>query len=577
MDNGEEFIMNHKSISKKTILTIVAIFTFLSLFAATEVADSTIVADYKDGKITMGDLNERLSQIPPMYKSKFTTVEGKKELLDIICVEELFYLEASNQKVMEQKDFSERIADQIKTAYFSEFKKELLKDGVSITTEEKKAYFKENHEQFKERTFEEAEKLIESRLQPEKEKEFIETKKQKLFKKFNVEINHDILAVINIAVPDSNEVIINEKIISSSNPAIQRTVGDFIAHIDILPERTQMSLYSEDGLKSYIEELANADVFYAEALENNFDKNPNVVITVTQIERNMALRTIYNTLVVESIDTSDEAVQKYYNENIDQFSTLAHRKIQTFGFDTKKTANKMRKKVKKLIKKQKDEEINTLIAENSVYSAKDGVLDHVYNNGIIPGIGKDEVYCDMVWAIELEQLSDVFQNSKEKFVFLRILEDVIATATPFEEVKGKAEQTLMRNKSKEKFESVKQELEIKYALNKYPDKMIVTLSAEEYFNKAEAAQKRRRFNDAIFYYDEVIKFHKNGKDDYKAMFMKGFLFAEELKNKEEAIEIFENFLELYPDGDLSESAQYMLSSLKNDEDMIESIEFEDNK
>jgi len=298
---------------------------------------------------------------------------------------------------------------------------------------------------------------------------------------------------------------------------------------------------------------------------------------ITQIKRNMALRTIYNALVVDAIDTSEEAVQKFYDENMDQFSTLAHRKIQTFGFDTKKTATKMRKKVKKLIKKQKDEEINALIAENSVYKAKDGILDHVYDNGIIPGIGKDEVYCDMVWAIELGQLSDVFQNSKEKFVFLRILEDVVATATPFEEVKAKVEQNLMRTKSKEKFESVKQELEIKYALNKYPDKMVITLSAEEYFNKAEAAQKRRRFNDAIFYYDEVIKHYKNDKDDYKAMFMKGFLFAEELKDKEKAIVIFEEFLTLYPEGDLSESAQYMLSSLKNNEDMIESIEFEENK
>ncbi len=575
MDNGEEFIMNHGSISKKTILAIVAIFTFISLFAATEVADSTIVADYKGGKITMGNLNERLAQIPPMYKSKFTTVEGKKELLDIICVEELFYLEASNQKIMEQKEFNERITDQIKTAYFSEYKKELLKDGVTITIEEKKAYFSENHDQFKERTFEEAEKLIESKLMPEKEKEFIEAKKQELFKKFNVEINHEILEAINVAAPDSNEVIIDEKIISSSKPAIERTVGDIIAHIDILPERTQMALHSVEGLTHYVGELANADVFYMEALDNGFDKNPVVITTVTQIERNMALRTIYNTLVVEAIDTSEEAVQKFYDENMDQFSTLAHRKIQTFGFDTKKTATKMRKKVKKLIKKQKDEEINALIAENSVYKAKDGVLDHVYDNGIIPGIGKDEVYCDMVWAIEPGQLSDVFQNSKEKFVFLRILEDVVATATPFEEVKAKVEQNLMRTQSKEKFESVKEELEVKYALNKYPDKMVVTLTAEEYFNKAEAAQKRRRFTDAIFYYDEVIKHHKNDKDDYKAMFMKGFLFAEELKDTEKAIVIFEEFLALYPEGDLSESAQYMLSSLKNNEDMIESIEFEE--
>jgi len=567
--------MNHGKLVKKTIITLVAIFTFLSLFASTEIADSTVVADFKGGKITMGTFNDRLSQIPPMYKSKFTTIEGKKELLDIICVEELFFLEAQDQKVMEQQDFSERTADQIKSVYFSEYRKELLKDAVSFTAEEKKAYFKENHDKFKERTFEESEMLIESQLKPQKENDFLETKKQELFKKFDVAINYDLLHMINIAATDSNETIINEKVISSSNPEINRTVKSIIAHLEILPERTQAALRTEAGLKNHIDELAKSDAFYVEALQKGFDENPAVMTLTEQIKRNMALRTTYNTLVVDAIDTSEDRVKEYYNKNIDQFSTLAHRKIQTFGFDTKKTAVKMRKKIKKLIKKNKDDEIIALIKENSVYADKDGVLDHVYNNGIIPGIGKDEVYCDAVWNTDPDQLSEVFQNSKEIYVFFRILEDVVATAKPFEEVKSKAEQTLMRTLSKEKFESVKKELEVKYSLNKYPDNMVVKLTAEEYFNKAEAAQKRRSFNDAIFYYDEVIKYHKNDKDDYKAMFMKGFLYAEELKDKVKAIEIFENFLELYPEGDLKESATYMLSSLKNDEDMIESIKFEE--
>jgi hypothetical protein len=38
--------MNDRSINKKTLITLVAIFTFLSLFAATEVSDSTIVANF---------------------------------------------------------------------------------------------------------------------------------------------------------------------------------------------------------------------------------------------------------------------------------------------------------------------------------------------------------------------------------------------------------------------------------------------------------------------------------------------------------------------------------------------------
>ena len=566
--------MNYRNISKKTIITLAVIFTFLSLFAATQVADSTVVAEFKGGKITMGNLNKRLSQIPPMYKAKYETVDGKNELLDMICTEEVFYLEALAQKIMDQDNFFDRIADQVKNTYFSEYRKDLLKDAISFTDEEKRAYFKENHDQYKDRTFEEAEKMIETKLKPEKENAFIEKRKQELIKKYDIMINYDVLLKINITAPDSNEVI-DEKIITSSNPEINRTVGDLIATLDILSKRTQISLRTDDGKKQYIEKLAKSDVFYLDALEKGYDKNPMIAANVNQIERNMALRTVYNILVVESIDTSDEKLQEYYNTNIKEFSTLAHRKIQTFGFDTKKIAVKMRKTIKKLIKKNKEAEIVALIAENSVYPKGDGILDHIYDNGIIPGMGKDQVYCDMVWKTKPEDLSDIFQNSKEKYVFFRILEDVVATAKPFEEEQAAIKKSLMRTLSKEKFENVKKKLETKFALVTYPDRMIVRLSAEEYFNKAEAAQKRRRFNDAIFYYDEIMKYHKNNKDDYKAMFMKGFLYAEELKDTDNAIAIFEEFLTSYPEGDLSESAQYMLSSLKNKEDMIESIEFEE--
>ena len=101
------------------------------------------------------------------------------------------------------------------------------------------------------------------------------------------------------------------------------------------------------------------------------------------------------------------------------------------------------------------------------------------------------------------------------------------------------------------------------------------LTAEEYFNKAEDAQKRRRFTDAIFYYDEVIKHYQNNIDDYKAMFMKAFLYAEELKDKENAIKIFNEFLEKFPPADLHDSAQFMISELEGKSDIIENFESED--
>ncbi|MCF7859313.1 MAG: tetratricopeptide repeat protein [Candidatus Cloacimonetes bacterium] len=567
--------MYYRKTKSKTIFTIVLLFILLNLFAASEVADSTIVAKYLAGKITMGDINDRLSQIPPMYKSRYNSLEGKKELLDIICVETVFYLEALEQKVMDKDAFKKRTIDQIRATYFAEYSKDLLQENISFTQEEKQNYFKENHDQFKDRTFEEAEAAIESRLRPEKENAFIETKKDELINKFEVKINYSILPEINFKDPESNEAIFQQLVVNSSRDKIKRTVKDIVDNIEILPARTQAKLNSEAGLKKYVEDIVKSDVFYLDAIDHGYGKNESIKKMVVSIERNMALRTIYNTLVAESIDTSEENLLKFYNDNIKDFSSLAYRKIQTFGFENKKTAAKMHKKVKKLMKEGKETDILTLIQENSIYNTKDGILNKIYNNGIIPGIGKDEVYCDMVWATEVNKLSGVFKNSKDKYVFFRVLEDTKAVAQPFEEVKDKVKKTIMRDESKAKFELVKQELENKYSMEKYPDKMIVVLSAEEYFNKAEAAQKRNRFNDAIFYYDEIIKYHKNSEDDHKALFMKGFLYAEELNNKEKAIEIFEKFLVQFPGSDLTESAEYMLSTLKNDKKSKDEIEFED--
>jgi len=102
--------------------------------------------------------------------------------------------------------------------------------------------------------------------------------------------------------------------------------------------------------------------------------------------------------------------------------------------------------------------------------------------------------------------------------------------------------------------------------------MLVILTVEEYFAKSAESQKNRRYNDAIFYYDQIIKYYQNNTDDYKAMFMKAFLYAEELKQTEKSIELFEQFLTQFKTGDLNDSATFMLQELKGETNHFENFE-----
>ncbi|MBC8415325.1 MAG: hypothetical protein ISS80_00115 [Candidatus Cloacimonetes bacterium] len=562
-----------KNLQKVFVLSLIMLTTILS--AAKGVPDTTVVAEFDGGKITMGQLEERLSKIPPMYQPKYSNEEGKKQLLDMLCTEEVFYYEALQRNIGEDEKFFSRIDGQIKTAYFNEYNKELSAGNITFTSDEKNAYFKENLEMFAGRTYEESENEIEQRLRPQKEKDFMSEKTDKLNTKYKVEINYDLLEQINLVHVDSNDVIIDEILVSSTDPTLQKTVKDILDGYDIIQPSAQISLQNPQALKNYIDNLVKLDVFYKDAIENGFDKNEVIQEIVEQIKRNMMMRTVYNILVVDAIDNSDENAQEFYNNNIEKFSTKPYRKIQTFGFTSKDTAKKMMKLVKKYYKKNNEEALKQLIEEHSEYKAKDGILDHIYKNDIIPGIGKDEVYSDMVWKTKSDKLSKIFENSKGVFVFLNILEDNIAIPTPFEEIKGKIQSTMMKDLSKQLFDQTNAELQEKYHMKKYTDKLIVILTAEEYFNKAEDAQKRRRFTDAIFYYDEIIKHYQNNSDDYKATFMKAFLYAEELKDKDNAIKIFNEFLEKFPAADLHESAQFMISELEGKSDIIENFESED--
>ncbi len=561
-----------KVLKKALVLTFIMLTVVLS--AAKGVPDTTVVAEFDGGKITMGQLEERLSKIPPMYQPKYSTEEGKKQLLDMMCTEEIFYYEALQRNIGEDEKFFSRIDGQIKTAYFNEYKKELTASNITFTVDEKNTYFKDNSEMFAGRTYEECEKEIEQRMRPQKEEEFISEKTDEFYTKFKVEINYDLLEQINLVHIDSNEVILDEILVNSTDPTLQKTVKDFFDGYDAIQPSAQISLQNPQALKNYIDNQVKLDVFYKDAIENEFDKNETVQEIVKQIKRNMMMRTVYNMLVVDAIDDSDENAQEFYNNNIEKFSTNPYRKIQTFGFTSKDTAKKMRKLVKKYYKKNNEEALKQLIEEHSEYKAKDGVLDHIYKNDIIPSIGKDEVYSDMVWNTKPGKLSKIFENSKGVFVFFKILEDITAIPTPFEEIKGKIKSTMMKDLSRQLFDQTNKELQEKYHLKKYVDKLIVILTAEEYFNKAEAAQKRRRFTDAVFYYDEIIKHYQNNIDDYKAMFMKAFLYAEELKDKDNAIKIFNEFLEKFPVDDLHESAQFMISELEGNSNIIENFESE---
>jgi len=114
---------------------------------------------------------------------------------------------------------------------------------------------------------------------------------------------------------------------------------------------------------------------------------------------------------------------------------------------------------------------------------------------------------------------------------------------------------------------------VEFNMKKYPERIKLMMTAQELFDQADNAARQRNFKDAIVFYDQIISNFKNNTDDYKASFMKAFLVAEEIKNTDLALQLFQEFLAKYPSGDLNESAKFMIDSLQGKiPDEIEGLE-----
>jgi len=98
--------------------------------------------------------------------------------------------------------------------------------------------------------------------------------------------------------------------------------------------------------------------------------------------------------------------------------------------------------------------------------------------------------------------------------------------------------------------------------------------APEYLYKAaEIARSLRTFPKTLSLYDWIIDSYPSYEKTPTALFLKGFVIENELKNEDLARETYKQFLTKYPSHDLADDVQFLLDNLgKSNEEILELIE-----
>ena len=93
---------------------------------------------------------------------------------------------------------------------------------------------------------------------------------------------------------------------------------------------------------------------------------------------------------------------------------------------------------------------------------------------------------------------------------------------------------------------------------KYPDD---PRAPEVLLTIATVHQSKQDFDNAIAAYESLFRRYPGTAEEYKGRFLLGYLYFDELRDPARAGAIFRDFIDAYPDSELTVSAQVLLENI----------------
>jgi outer membrane protein assembly factor BamD (BamD/ComL family) len=90
------------------------------------------------------------------------------------------------------------------------------------------------------------------------------------------------------------------------------------------------------------------------------------------------------------------------------------------------------------------------------------------------------------------------------------------------------------------------------------------LAEDEYYQKAKEAYGNQKFTEAVENFKGLVDNYPESKYRAEALFLLGFINANDIKDLEQAKIYYEKFIAEFPDHDLTDDAEYELKTLGKD-------------
>ncbi len=313
-----------------------------------------------------------------------------------------------------------------------------------------------------------------------------------------------------------------------------------------------------------IRELLRSDVdrfaMVSEAERLGIDEADPKFRQAMEVARRKILADIYTEDVLyKQIEPTERELRQYYEENLGSYSVPVRRDTRHILVKTRADAERA------MARLAAGEAFADLAREMSLDDGtkrSGGSLGLLRHGQSLRGLGEAPEFIEAVFAMPLGETQII--ESPLGFHVTHVEKELDAATRSFESVRDQIESRLMRIRSSVAVDSTLRALRVKYNARIYDENLAAYLSwrrakpEEESFTRA---QNEADPHKKIAIYEDYLRRFAHSEHAAKAKFMIAFTYAEELKNRQKARMVLNEFLKEYPESDLAESARYMMEEL----------------
>lgn len=346
----------------------------------------------------------------------------------------------------------------------------------------------------------------------------------------------------------------------------QITMKDLEERYASMPPFIKQQINNPDGRRKLLKAMVDEEVIVREAESRGFERTDEFKTEMERRRRDTLINLFVDNVIDAAARPSEEEMKKYYEDNKDRFTEPAKANARHILTKTEGEAIEVKNR---LLAGMDFAEAARKYSIDAVTNRRGGVIPgDITQEGDVPGLGRVAELVDAIFSMNPGEIGGPI---KTELGYHIVKVEVKNPARPkeFERVKDQIESQMRVARQGAVRDSIMDALMKKYRVVFLEGEDVDLMGPDELFKQASEESNNM---EKIKYYEMFLKRFPDNPRAYEAKFMIGFTLAEELHDYDGAEKVLKEFVEQYPNNDLTDDAIWMLENMRSGTQMPSQVE-----